>query len=209
MKDMGRGRSGDRKDAVGAADLAAADTDRRDDDLLRRKPLHQQADRSNVRNGVHRADLMEMDLRHRDAVDPALCLRDPTVDGQRVGADGLGNRKIRDDAGNVVQAAVVVMAVVCVVVVIVIVVVVVVLMLMLMLVMMLVRVVVQMLVLLRAVHGHGHVRAVFHAGNTEGVQGGEGGLPVRAELQQSGGQHIARRAHAGVKIEGLHGFASM
>ena len=106
------------------------------------------------------------------------------------------------------------------VVVIVIVVVVVVLMLMLVLVMMLVRVVVQMLVLLRAVHGHGHVRAgdsafhggvgaVFHAGNSEGVQGGEGGLPVRAELQQSGGQHIARRAHAGVKIEGLHGFASM
>ena len=98
--------------------------------------------------------------------------------------------------------------------------VVVLMMLVVVLVMMLVRVVVQVLVLLRAVHGHGHVGAgdaafhggrsvVFHAGDAECVQRREGGIAIRTELQQGGSQHIARRTHGAVEIQGLHGFASM
>ena len=46
-----------------AADVAAADVHGRDDDLLRREPLKQQAHGCDVRKRVHRADLMKVDLR--------------------------------------------------------------------------------------------------------------------------------------------------
>ena len=53
--------------------------------LIRSNLFHQQADTDHIRNGVHGADLVEMDFRYRFSVCAALCIRDQGVDGFGIG----------------------------------------------------------------------------------------------------------------------------
>ena len=50
---------------------------------------------------------------------------------------------------------------------------------------------------------------IGHPGDPQRVQLGEDGLPVVKELQKTGGEHIARRAHGAVKMQDRHGFFSI
>ena len=69
-------RSGNGKNAVRAAHLAAADVDRGGQHPFRSQQLHQQAHARYVGQRVERADLMEVDLLDRDAVNAAFRVRD-------------------------------------------------------------------------------------------------------------------------------------
>lgn len=182
-----------------AAHLPASNVDRRDDDLIRRQPIHQQAHRRHVGDGVHRADLVEVDLLHRHAVCAALRLGNQAVDREDVVLHLLRQMQVpAHDMLNIVQAAVLVMVVLAVAVVMRM------LMVILMMVFMLVVMVEHLLGLLFAVDSHRHVRAadaafdrvladVLHAGDPQRVQFLYKALR-RQQLQQSGRQHVARRA---------------
>ena len=86
-----------------AAHLAAADVDRGGQHLFRSQQLHQQAHARYIGQRVERADLMEVDLLDRDAVNAAFRVRDGLIDGQNVGADGLGDVQMGDAVGQLVQ----------------------------------------------------------------------------------------------------------
>ena len=191
-----------------AAHLPAPNVDRRDDDLIRRQPIHQQAHRRHVGDGVHRADLVEVDLLHRHAVRAALRLGNQAVDREDIVLHLLRQVQVpAHDMLNIVQAAVLVMVVLAVVVVM--------LVRMLMVVFMLVMMAEHLLGLLFAVDSHRHVRAadaafdrvladVLHAGDPQRVQFLYKALRIGQQLQQSRRQHVARRAHAAVEIKRSH-----
>lgn len=59
---VGSGRGGHRHDAMGAADLAAAQMDGRDHDPVRLQQVNGQADAGDIGHCVQRAHLVEVDL---------------------------------------------------------------------------------------------------------------------------------------------------
>ena len=58
--------------------------DRRDNDTVRGNRSHKIADGRDVRDGVHGPHFVEVDLRHRHAVRPALGIRDEPVDREDI-----------------------------------------------------------------------------------------------------------------------------
>ena len=204
----GRRRGGNGKNAVGAADVAAADVHGRDDDLLRREPLKQQAHGCDVRKRVHRADLMKVDLVDRPAVGLALCCGQTAIDGEDIVPHTLRDRQGRNARADVRHAGVgmrVFMG-----------------MLMVMLVNMTASMCVRqrdvLTLLLRAVHGHGELRAADaalfgahgrgdNAGDAQRIELLQKCLRLRQQLEQRRREHIARSAHAAVKIQCFHGLA--
>ena len=56
---------------MSTVNLAAAHMDGRDYDFVRGQALHQQADGGNIRNCVHSAHFVKMDIRNRNAVGAA------------------------------------------------------------------------------------------------------------------------------------------
>ena len=75
-EDQRRRRGGHRQNAVHAAHVPAAHVNGGDDDLVRGELFHQQADGDDVRHGVHRADLVKVNLADGTAVGGALRLCD-------------------------------------------------------------------------------------------------------------------------------------
>ena len=193
---------------MGAADVAAANMHGRDDDLLRREPLKQQAHGRDVRKRVHRADLVEVDLVDRPAVGLALCCGQTAIDGEDIVPHTLRDRQGRNARADVRYAGVgmrVFMG-----------------MLMVMLVNMTASMCVRqrdvLTLLLRAVHGHGELRAADaalfgahgrgdNAGDAQRIELLQKCLRLRQQLEQRRREHIARSAHAAVKIQCFHGLA--
>ena len=143
---------------------------------------------------------MEVNLIDRHAVDAAFRVRNGGVDGQYVFAHGLRNIQMRDQMPNFMQAGVVM-----------------VLMIVPVFMLMFVRVRGQFL---RAVDGHAHVRsrdATFDgrlrqnadARQAERVHFCEERLAVGQKLIQRAHQHVARRAHGAVQIDGFHSAPPM
>lgn len=92
--------------------MTASHMNRRYNDLIRRNVVHQQADRCDVRNGIHGSHLMEVNLRNRNTVSMALCLCDQAVNCHHILFYLLRKiQMITDDVLNVVEAAVVMMVV--------------------------------------------------------------------------------------------------
>jgi len=81
----GRGRDGE--DAVGALDLAGPGVHAGGDDLVRSQFLDEHADADDVRDGVHVAHLVEVDLCHRHTVNLAFRLSNQVIDLEDVCAD--------------------------------------------------------------------------------------------------------------------------
>ena len=79
-----RGR-GNGQDAVGAAHRAAADVYRRGGHARGRELVNKQRDGRDVCDRVHRADLVEVYLRHGHAVDGAFRLGDYFIYCERIG----------------------------------------------------------------------------------------------------------------------------
>ena len=104
-----RGR-GNGQDAVGAAHRAAADVYRRGGHARGHELVHEQRDCGYVGDGVHRADLVEVYLRHGHAVDGAFGLGDYFIDGERAGLRRLGHVEAREYRFDVRHARVMVMA---------------------------------------------------------------------------------------------------
>ena len=69
---------------MSAVHVPAADMDRRDNDTVRGNRSHKIADSRDVRDGVHGPHFVEVDLRHRHAVRPALGIRDEPVDREDI-----------------------------------------------------------------------------------------------------------------------------
>ena len=168
--------------------------DRGGDHLIRRQLLHQQAHRRHVRHGVHGAHLMEMDVRHRHAVDVTLRLGNGVIHRPDVRPHLFRHRQVADQMADLLHAAVVM----------------VVLMVM----------VVVMVTLCMAVHRHGDVGAgdaalfrlfpvIGHAGDPQAVEPLHKLLRPGQQLQQGRRQHISGSAHAAVQIQGPHFFTSM
>ena len=172
-----------------AADRSAADVDGGNDRFVRRDLVHQQAYRRDVRDGVHGADLVEMDLLDRSSVDLAFRFRDRPVDGDDVFLYVFGERQAVHDGFNVGKMTVDV------------------------------AVPVFMRRGIRRVTGafflsvdiHMHVRArnaALHctflfkadAGDPEGVQPREEGVGIGEQFQEGCREHVAGGAHAAVQI---------
>ena len=176
------------------------------------EPLKQQAHGRDVRKRVHRADLVEVDLVDRPAVGLALCCGQTAIDGEDIVPHSLRDRQDRNARADVRYAGVgmrVFMG-----------------MLMLVLMLMLVNMTASMCVrqrdvltlLLRAVHGHGELRAADaalfgahgrgdNAGDAQRIELLQKCLRLRHQLEQRRREHIARSAHAAVKIQCFHGLA--
>ena len=185
LQDLGRRGSRDRQDTVRAAHFAAADMDRRREHLVRRKELHHSTDGHDIRDRIQRADLVKMDVRYRDSVDPALRLRQKPIHGQRVLPAFAGETESGDEPLDVLHPPVGT----------------------------LVRLIVRLLGL--AVYPHKELRArdaalcrlyavKAHVGDPQRVQLRQNRLRVRHQLQQSGSEHIARRAHSAIDIQSFH-----
>ena len=192
--------------------MTAAHMDGGDDNPFWRQPIHQQANGNDVCHGVHRSNLMEVDLRHGDIVGAALRLCDKSVDGLRVVLHRLGQMQAGYYVPDPVQAAVLVRRVfmfmcmlmfVCMLM----------FMCMLMLMCMLMVVVMGMCVIgffhtiYRNRHMcagdaalYGRLPAILHTGNAESVQLVHKAIRVRQQLQQCRGQHIACGTHAAIQI---------
>lgn len=99
--------AGTGQNAVGAADGAAAHMHRGGDHLVRRQLLHQQAHRRHVRHGVHGAHFMEMNVRHRHAVDVTLRLGNAVVHRPDVRPHLFRHRQVADQMADLLHAAVV------------------------------------------------------------------------------------------------------
>ena len=142
---------------------------------------------------------MEMDVRHRHAVDVTLRLGNAVVHRPDVRPHLFRHRQVPDQMADLLHAAVVVMPVV-----------------MLMVMVMLVVV----LALCVAVHRHGDMgagdaalfrpfQAVCYPGNTQAVETLDKFVGLGQQLQQGRRQHISCGAHAAVQIQGPHFFTSM
>ena len=157
---------------------------------------------------------MEVDLVDRPAVGLALCCGQTAIDGEDIVPHTLRDRQGRNVRADVRHASVgmrVFMGM---------------LMLVLMLMVMLVNMTACMCVrqrdvltlLLRAVHGHGELRAADaalfgahgcgdNAGDAQRIELLQKCLRLRQQLEQRRREHIARSAHAAVKIQCFHGLA--
>lgn len=91
---------------MGAPDGAASHGDGGHDHLIGANFPHQQAHGGDVRNGVHGADLVEVDLLNRHAMDAAFRLGDEIVHGQNVQLDHGGDGQSVHDFLNALHAAV-------------------------------------------------------------------------------------------------------
>ena len=78
---------------MGTAYFSAAHMDRRGDDPVWRKRVKEQAHGGNIRNSVHRAYFVEMDLFYRHAVHMAFRFRDKPVYRQHILLYGKGDIK--------------------------------------------------------------------------------------------------------------------
>ena len=200
LQQIRRGGGRHRQQPMGAPHLAAAHADRRGHDLARRQSVQQQAHRRHIRQSVHGAHLVEMDVLHRHTVDMALRLGDQPVHRQHVGLHPLRQAQmVTHHVLHPVQARVVMVPVI--------------------MVMVVMAVLMHGLGFLRAVYFHRHMgtlhaaarhrfAAVDHARHADGVQLRQGRFPVRHQLQQRRRQHIARRAHGAVQIQCFHGDPS-
>ena len=137
---------------------------------------------------------MEMDVRHRHAVDVTLRLGNGVIHRPDVRPHLFRHRQVPDQMADLLHAAVVM----------------VVLMVM----------VVVMVTLCMAVHRHGDVGAgdaalfrllpvIGHAGDPQAVEPLHKLLRLGQQLQQGRRQHISGSAHAAVQIQGPHFFTSM
>ena len=137
---------------------------------------------------------MEMNVRHRHAVDVTLRLGNGVIHRPDVRPDPVRHRQVPDQMADLLHAAVVM----------------VVLMVM----------VVVMLTLCMAVHRHGDVSSgdaalfrlfpvIGHTGNTQAVETLDKFVGLGQQLQQRRRQHISGGAHAAVQIQGPHFFPSM
>ena len=62
LEDIGGGGRWHRQDTMGTMNLPAACMDGRGNHLFRGQPLHQQAHRCNIRNGIHSSYFVEVDF---------------------------------------------------------------------------------------------------------------------------------------------------
>ncbi len=197
---------------MGAAHLAAPHVNRRCDHLSGSDLLHQQADRRHISHRIHRSHLVEMYLRHRNAVCVTLRLGDQPIDRKNIRLYLVRYRKVMNNMLNLMHTAMVVMLMRVNMVV----------MLMFMpafMVMvfvsgnmaMFLRMFVHGLIFLHAVHLHCDMRAantalthlfLLHrnARDLKRIQLRHKSLRIRKQLQQRCRQHIPRRSHAAVQI---------
>ena len=209
--------------------MTTAHMDGGNDDPFRRQPIHQQADGNDIRHGVHRSHLVEVDLRHRNIVGAALRLCDKSVDGHRVVLHRLGQMQAGYNMLDPVQAVVLVRRVLMLMRVFMLMLVFMfmfmsmpmrVFVLMLMCVLVVVMMGMRMIGFFHTIYRnrhmcagdaalYGHLPAILHAGNAESVQLVHKAIRVRQQLQQCRGQHIASGAHAAIQIQSFHDFASM
>ena len=94
---------------MGALDLAGPGVHAGGDDLVRSQFLDEHADADDVRDGVHVAHLVEVDLGDRGPVDMALCLGQDVIDGLSVLLDSVGNVQVPDDGLHIAKGVVLVM----------------------------------------------------------------------------------------------------
>ena len=153
---------------------------------------------------------MKVDLVDRPAVGLALCCGQTAIDGEDIVPHTLRDRQGRNARADVRYAGVGMR----------------VFMGMFMLMVMLVNMTASMCVrqrdvltlLLRAVHGHGELRAADaalfgahgrgdNAGDAQRIELLQKCLRLRQQLEQRRREHIARGAHAAVKIQCFHGLA--
>ena len=103
---------------MGASDLAAAYMNRGHDHLIGREFFHQHTDCCNIRNRIHRADLVEMDLRNRDTMCMAFRFCQQCINCHHILLNSIGNGEmIPNNTRNIMQPAVLVMTVIVVVIV--------------------------------------------------------------------------------------------
>ena len=160
---------------------------RRGINCVRRKAVHQPADAHYVGQRVERADLVEVDLVDRCAVDAALRVRDRAVDGPRIFAHGLRHGQLPDPALDLMQTGVV------------------------MFVPMFMLVVMVLVAFFLAMDKNMDVRPRhaaldrrlrrhFNARQAQRIHVAQECVFVRQQLQKRRHQHIARRAHRAVQI---------
>ncbi len=94
---------------MGAAHLAAPHVNRRCDHLSGSDLLHQQADRRHISHRIHRSHLVEMYLRHRNAVCVTLRLGDQPIDRKNIRLYLVRYRKVMNNMLNLMHTAMVVM----------------------------------------------------------------------------------------------------
>ena len=99
----GRGRH--RKQAMGAADKAASEFDRRGPDRIHAEKVAADGRAHDIDDGVDGPDFVEMDRLHRDAVDLGLGRGDAAKDGQTRAAHGRIQAACLDEAFNGGQIA--------------------------------------------------------------------------------------------------------
>ena len=192
LKKQGGGGCGNGENPVGAPDGAASHGNWGHDHLIGANFPHQQAHGGDVRNGVHGADLVEVDLLNRNAVDAAFRLGDEIVHGQNVQLDHGGDGQSVHDFLNALHAAV----------------------------NMVVMVTMEVLVLLHSRHPDGKVgsrHAAFDAffpadgdaGDAETVHFCKECRPVGEQLQQRRGEHVPGGAHGAFDVQRFHPLTSM
>ena len=180
---------GDRQDAVGAADLPAADMYIGAENFLRREKMHEKAHADHVYQSVQRADLVEMNLIDGSSVDLRFCAGNQPVDRQRISLHRLRQVQMRQQVFDVMQPRVMVRVFMT----------------------MTVFLLVQCVQLFFAMHQNLHVcarDAAFDGGlggnlnarKTERAHGIEKRGLVVQQLIQSCHQHIACRSHRAVQI---------
>ena len=91
---------------MGAMDLPTAQIDGRGHNFIGREHLHRQTNAHDIRQRIHRAHLVEVNLLHRRAVRVRLCLSDQPIDRQRILFDALRYWQMADLMRNVRHAAV-------------------------------------------------------------------------------------------------------
>ena len=111
-EDMRRCRSRNRQNAVGTAHLSAAYMNRRCDDLVCIQFMHQQTHSGNIRNGIHGADFMEMDLLNRNTMDMTFRLGDLFIYGHNIQFYHRRNCQTADDTADIPHTAMMVMMVI-------------------------------------------------------------------------------------------------
>ena len=94
---------------MGALDLAGPGVHAGGDDLIRSQFLDEHADTDDVRDGIHVAHFVEVDLGDRGPVDMALCFGQDVIDGLSVLLDFVGNVQVPDDGLHIAKGVVLVM----------------------------------------------------------------------------------------------------